>query len=208
MKVLGTKIGMTSVFSEKGERIPVTAIQVGPSRVLAVKSAEKHGYDALVVGQGKIKAERLDKAMAGHYKKSGVEAAKTVKEIRLDEAATLEVGASIDTSILKDAKWVDVTGVTIGKGFQGVVKRYRFHGGPGGHGSNFHRRLGSAGANTDPARVWKGKKMPGRMGGDNRTVMNLQVVKADLENNLLLVKGSVPGGRNTLLWVRKAVKRA
>ncbi|MBN8215894.1 MAG: 50S ribosomal protein L3 [Spirochaetes bacterium] len=207
MKVLATKIGMTSVFTEKGLRVPVTLLQVGPSKVLDLKTPEKGGYHAVVLGFGARKAKKVTKAQAGNYKKIGTEPVRIMREARSEEAPAVTVGQALDVSLFEGVKFVDVTGVTIGKGFQGVVKKYRFRGGPGGHGSNFHRRLGSAGANTDPARVWKGKKMPGRMGGENRTILSLEVVKADKENNLLLVKGSVPGSRNTLVWVRKAVKR-
>ena len=207
--LIGKKIGMTQVFDEKGTKIPVTVIQAGPCLVRTVKTQSTDGYNAVQLGFGDLKKNskkrlRLTAAEAGHNKKVGVTASRVVKEFRLDDVTGFTVGQKLDVGSFDNIKLVDVTGISIGKGFQGVVKRHGFHGGPGGHGSNFHRRMGSAGSNTFPARVWKGKRMPGRMGAERVTLKNLQLVLIDKENATLIVKGSIPGGNFKTVFIRQA----
>ncbi|MCL2680096.1 MAG: 50S ribosomal protein L3 [Coriobacteriia bacterium] len=200
-KLLGRKLGMTQVWTEEGNLLPVTVIEAGPCVVTQVKTADKEGYDALQVGFGDIREKLVTKPKAGHFAKAGVDPRRHLAEFRLDGPAELKVGDVIDASIFADTKKVSVSGVSKGKGFAGVIKRHNFAGGPGGHGSRFHRRPGSIGQAATPAKVFKGKKMPGHMGVDKVTVKNLSVVKVDAEQNLLLVKGAVPGGKNALLTI-------
>ncbi len=207
IRMLGTKIGMTRVFDESGDSVPVTIIQVGPCKVVEVRSKEKNGYSAVQLGYLPQEEKKLNKPELTSFKKKNIEPLTHLRESRISDTSAYQVGQVLDVGIFKDIHFVDVTGTSIGKGFQGPVKRWRFKGGPGGHGSNFHRRQGSIGSNTDPARVFKGLKMAGRMGGVTRTAMSLQVVSTDLENNVILVKGSVPGNDNEIVLVRKSLKR-
>jgi large subunit ribosomal protein L3 len=204
---MGTKLGMTQIFDEKGLIVPVTVIQVGPCQVIDILPKEKHGADLVQIGFGTRKEKHLTKAQMGDFKKKNVAPVRILKASQVENTSDFKVGQTLDVSYFEGISFVDITGVTIGKGFQGVVRRYGYAGGPGGHGSNFHRRLGSAGSNTYPARVWKGKGMPGRMGGEQRTLLNLQVVKTDKENNLLLVKGAIPGNKRGVVYIRPAVKK-
>jgi len=207
IRMLGTKLGMTRVFDAAGDSVPVTVIQVGPCKVVDVRSKEKNGYNAVQLGYGTRKEKTLNKAEAGYFKKRNVEPQGHLEESRVPDSSVYQIGQVLDVGIFEGIHYVDVTGVSIGKGFQGPVKRWRFKGGPGGHGSNFHRRQGSIGSNTDPARVFKGMKMAGRMGGVQRTAMSLQVIQTDKENNVILIKGSVPGNDNEIVSVRKSLKR-
>ncbi|WAM32423.1 50S ribosomal protein L3 [Caldicellulosiruptor naganoensis] len=204
--ILGKKIGMTQVFDETGKVIPVTVIEAGPCVVVQKKTVEKDGYSAIQVGFEDIKGSKLNKPLRGHFAKHGVKPKRYLRELRLKDADKYEVGQEIRVDIFSPGERVDVTGISKAKGFQGVIKRHGQQRGPMSHGSMYHRRVGSMGSNTFPARTFPGKKMPGRMGGKRVTVLNLQVVKVDPERNLLLVKGSVPGNKNSLLIIRDSVK--
>jgi len=202
MELLGKKIGMTQVWSEEGDLIPVTVIEAGPCVVTQVKTVERDGYDAVQIGFSPIDASKVNKPMAGHFASAGTEAFRHLSEIRLDEPTELETGATLTIADFADAKHVNVSGVSKGKGFAGVIKRHNFGGGRASHGSHFHRAPGSVGQAATPAKVFKGQKMPGRMGNDKVTVRNLDVVKIDAEQNLLLVKGAVPGGKGAILTIK------
>ena len=206
--ILGKKIGMTQVFDDNGTAIPVTVIEAGPCAVLQKKTAENDGYCAVKVGFGDIAEKKLNKPEKGLFAKIKVAAKKHLKEFRVDNADKFEVGQIIkvgDMFLVGDR--VDVSGISKGKGFQGTIKRYGQKGGRETHGSMYHRRVGSMSANTNPARVFKGKKLPGHMGMDKVTVQNLDVVRVDGERNLLLLKGSVPGPKGALLAIKDTVKQ-
>lgn len=203
--ILGRKLGMTQVFGENGEVIPVTAIEAGPCVVVQKKTKESDGYTAIQLGFGEIRESLLTKPERGHFKRARVKPLRYLREIRVKDDSPYDVGTEIKVDIFTKGDRVDVVGTSLGKGFAGVIKRWNFRRGPMGHGSMYHRRVGSLGA-TDPARVFKGRKLPGRMGAERVTIQNLEVVKVDPERNLLLVKGSVPGRRGGLLLVKEAVK--
>ncbi|MCK5875978.1 MAG: 50S ribosomal protein L3 [Alcanivoracaceae bacterium] len=204
--VVGRKCGMTRVFTEDGNSIPVTVIEVTPNRVSQVKTAQTDGYDAVQVTVGERRASRVTAAQAGHFAKAGVEAGRTVLEFRA-EAGELAPGASITADLFQAGQMVDVTGVSKGKGFQGVIKRWNFSMQDATHGNSLsHRAPGSIGQNQTPGRVFKGKKMAGHMGAEQVTVQNLEVVRVDVDKNLLLVRGAVPGATGADLVVRPAVK--
>jgi len=202
--LLGRKLGMTQVWTEDGNLLPVTVIEAGPCVVTQVKTADKEGYDALQVGFGEIRETLVNKPKAGHFAKAKTEPKRYLQEIRLDGPAENKVGDVLTAEVFADAKKVTVIGISKGKGFAGGIKRHNFAGGPGGHGSHFHRAPGSIGQAATPAKVFKGKRMPGHMGVDRVTQRNLKVVKVDAEQNLLLVKGAVPGGKNALLTITVA----
>lgn len=204
--LLGKKIGMTQVFDDSNRMIPVTVIEAGPCPVTQVKSDETDGYNAVQIGFRAQKAQRLSKAARGHFEKAGVEAQAELSEFRTNGDHDLNVGDVLTVEHFEAGQKIDVIGTSKGRGFQGVVKRYGFAGGPASHGSMFHRRGGSYGMCQWPGHVIKGKKMPGHMGDVQRTVQNLTVVKVVPEKNLILIKGSVPGARGSLLTVRSAVK--
>ena len=208
--LIGRKVGMTQVFGDDGNMIPVTVIQLGPCTVISVRTQATHGYDALQLGF-EAKKKNATKAMAGVYKKAGLAGPmKMLREIRLQKTeavAPYTVGQTLTADIFTPGEFVDVVGVTKGKGFQGGVKRHGWSGGDATHGSMFHRAPGSIGASSDPSRVWPGHPLPGRMGGDRRTVLNLPVVRVMAEQNLLLLRGAVPGARGGFLMVRKSVKQ-
>ena len=208
--LIGRKVGMTQVFGDDGNMIPVTVVQLGPCTVVAVRSKATHGYDALQLGF-EAKKKNVTKAMAGVYKKAGVASPmRVLREIRLQKSEALapySVGQSLTAEIFSPGELVDVVGVTKGKGFQGGVKRHGWAGGDATHGSMFHRAPGSIGASSDPSRVWPGHPLPGRMGGDRRTVLNLPVVRVLAEQNLILLRGAVPGARGGVVMVRKSVKQ-
>jgi large subunit ribosomal protein L3 len=191
--IIGRKVGMTRIFDEKGEVVPVTVIEAGPCPVVEVRTKKTHGYNAIQIGFGRRKKARTTKALAGHYGKAGVEPAHMLREVRLDEVGEFKIGMELKADLFKVGEQVRVTGVTKGKGFQGVMKRWGFHGGPDGHGGCSHRRPGSIGQCATPGRVWKNTRMGGHTGNDRMTTRNLVVVKVDAENNLLAVKGAVPG---------------
>jgi large subunit ribosomal protein L3 len=207
--IIGRKAGMTRIFTEAGEAIPVTVIECTPNRVTQVKTPETDGYSAVQVTMGEKKASRVNKALTGHYKKAGVAAGKGLWEIRLAEGEGQELapGAEIKVDAFSEVKSVDVTGTSIGKGFAGVIKRHNFGGGRATHGNSLsHRVPGSIGQRQSPGKVWKNKKMAGHMGDERVTALNLDLVKVDLERNLLLVKGAVPGATNGNVIVRPTVK--
>lgn len=200
MGLLGKKIGMTRVYNEMGAVIPVTVIEAGPCKVLQVKSQAKEGYNAIQVGFGDKKAQRVNKALAGHFKKSNSDGFYHVREFRIQNPEEYEAGQDISLAdLFKTGDIIDVQGVSQGKGFQGVMKRHGFSGGPGGHGSGFHRAPGSIGCSAWPARVVKGKKLPGRMGNDTVLRKNVLVIDVREDDNVILVKGPVPGAKQSLL---------
>lgn len=204
--ILGRKLGMTQLWSEDDEVIPVTVIQAGPCPIAQVKTKETDGYEAIQIGFGDIKEKRVNKPMKGHFAKAGIKPTRYLREVRVDDASEYKTGDQVTVEAFEGIDHVDVTGISKGKGFQGVMHRYHFGGGPGGHGSHFHRAPGSIGQCATPSRVLKGMRMPGHMGCDRVTVMNLELVRIDAEQNLLIVKGAVPGGKNGLVTVRKAVR--
>lgn len=207
--ILGKKVGMTQVFDDLGEVIPVTVIEAGPCFVAQVKTVERDGYTAIQLGFDEAKPKRLTQPQLKHLQKSNVPPLRHLREIRLttDELANFEEGQKLTVDIFEEGEFVDVTGTSKGRGFAGVVKRHGFRGGPKSHGqSDRHRTPGSIGACTTPGRVFKGKRMPGRMGGERVTAQGLKVVMVDPERNLLAVKGAVPGAKNGLLQIRQARK--
>jgi len=208
--LLGKKIGMTRVFDpERGASIPVTVVDVTGNEFLQIKTEETDGYNAVQVGYDDQKEQRLSEPAKGHFKKHGGSAKKLVKEFRVETAEELpEAGADHPgAELFQDGQYVDVTGFTKGKGFQGVVKRYGFHGQPDGHGHMMHRRTGAIGAGTWPGRVWKGQKMPGRTGNRSRTTQSLKIVQVRPEDNAVLIAGNVPGRRGAYVTINPAVKK-
>ena len=201
--IIGKKVGMTQVFAEDGALVPVTVIQAGPCLVVQKKTADKDGYDAVQIGLvEKLSHRRVTSAQRGHFEKAGVQPLRTLAEVPYSGDAN--VGDKVQVDIFKPGDSIDVIGQSKGKGFQGVMKRHKFSGGRATHGSMFHRAPGSIGASAFPSRVMKGMRMGGRMGGDQVTVKNLRVAKIDPENNLLYVRGAVPGGRNGVVYIRFA----
>lgn len=204
--ILATKVGMTQVFDENGLFIPVTVLQAGPCVVTQVKSAEKDGYEAVQVGFGDIREVLVNKPRKGVFAKADVANKRYLKEFKFENSAEYTVGQEIRADIFSAGDKIDVSGVSKGHGFQGAIKRHGLSRGPMGHGSKYHRHAGSNGPATTPGRVFKGKHMPGHMGSVNVTIQNLEVVRVDLENNMLLVKGAVPGAKKSLIVVKEAVK--
>ena len=201
--LIGKKVGMTQVFAEDGSLVPVTVIQAGPCLVVQKKTAEKDGYDAVQIGLvEKISNRRVTEPQRGHFEKAGVQPMRTLVEVAYDGEAN--VGDRVQVDIFKAGDSIDVVGKSKGKGFQGVMKRHHFGGGRATHGSMFHRAPGSIGASAFPSRVMKGMRMAGRMGGDQVTVKNLRVTRIDPDNNLIYIRGAVPGGRNALVVLRLA----
>ena len=201
--LLGKKLGMTQIFDES-QLIPVTVIEAGPCRVVMLKTRERDGYEAVQLSFDEVKDRKLSKAELGHLKKHDAPASRVLREFK--KVGDLTVGQSVKVDIFKKGDWVDVTGVSKGKGFQGVVKRHHYAGGPESHGSMFHRAPGSIGASSFPSRVWKGKTLPGHMGAERVTVQRLKVIESRPDENLLFVKGAVPGAANGLVVVRKSKK--
>lgn len=204
--ILGKKLGMTQVFTDDGILVPVTVVEAGPCTVVQKKTADKEGYNAVQVGFGDIKPSRVNKPMSGHFRKTGTEPTRYLREFRTQEESELNPGDKYTADIFEAGERVDVSGRSKGKGFLGVIARWGQHRGPMSHGSRYHRRPGSMGACASPAKVMKGKRLPGRTGSDRVTVENLEVVRVDPERNLLLLKGAVPGAKGSLVSVRKAVK--
>jgi large subunit ribosomal protein L3 len=206
--LIGRKVGMTQVFADDGNHVPVTVIQAGPCTVLGVRTRDRHGYDALQLGF-EAKTKNVSKPAAGAFKKANLSPMRVVREIRLEKAeqvAGYQVGQALTAELFAPGELVDVVSVTKGKGFQGGVKRHGWYGGDATHGSMFHRAPGSIGASSDPSRVWPGHRLPGRMGGVQRTVLNLTVVRVMPEQNLVLVRGAVPGANGALVMIRKSIK--
>ena len=202
--MLGRKLGMTQIYNEQGQAVPVTVIQAGPCPVVEMKTPDRDGYSALVLGFGEISERKVNKSRKGLFQKNGVEPTRTLKEFRMGSLDGYSVGQEIKVSLFEEGEVVNVVGISKGQGFAGVVKRFHFGGSNASHGASVvHRRGGSSGASSYPGRVFKGKTMPGRMGGDQVTVKNLTVVAVDPDNNLLLVKGAVPGAKNCLVTLYK-----
>lgn len=203
-EIYGKKLGMTQVFSDDDTLIPVTVVQAEPNVICQIKTKQTDGYDAVQLGFGAIKAKKVNKPMAGHFKKCGVEPVRHLREVRVDDASSFKAGDKVTIDAFKDAKLVDVTGTSEGKGFAGVMRRYNFQGGPGGHGAHFHRAPGSIGECATPSRVFRGHRLPGHMGCNTVTTKNLSVVEVDPDQNLILIQGSVPGGKNATVRIRLA----
>jgi len=198
--ILGKKIGMTQVFTEGGCVLPVTVIEAGPCRVIQVKDIEKDGYTAIQLGFDKIKKKNITRPMSGHFKKASLPPYRLLKEIKMEG---FKEGDTITVDIFNKGDRVSITGVSKGKGFQGVMKRFHYHGGPASHGSMFYRAPGSIGSSSFPSRVWKGKGLPGHMGNERVTTRNIEVIDVRKEQNLLVVKGAVPGANGGYLIIRK-----
>ena len=203
--IIGKKIGMTQIFDAEGKVVPVTVIEAGPCNVIQKKTVETDGYEAVQLGFGEVKEKHVNKALKGHFAKSGVSVKKVLKEFRLDEIA-LNVGDEVKADIFAEGECVDVTGISKGKGYAGTVKRWGTHRGPMTHGSGYHRGPGSMGACSSPSRVFKGKKLAGHLGCEKVTVQNLDVVKVDLDRNLILVKGAVPGPKGGIVTIKNTVQ--
>ena len=207
--IVGEKVGMTQVWDDENRIVPVTVLRVSPCRVVQVKTPETDGYSAIQVTLGVRDENKLTQPEAGHFRKAGVDAGRKLVELRLDDVSEFTVGQEIGADILEQGELVDVTAVSRGKGFAGAMKRHGFGGAPASHGAHrVHRKPGSVGQCATPGRVFKGKKLPGRMGNDKVTTLNLEIVKSDSEAEILLVKGSVPGARGATVIVRNAVKGA
>ena len=204
--ILAKKIGMTQIFLEDGKLLPVTVVEAGPCVVIQKKTIETDGYNAVKVAFGEIREKLVNKAKKGEFTKANVAAKRYVKEFKLDDISNINVGDEIKVDVFAAGDTIDASGVTKGHGFAGVIKRHGQHRGPMTHGSMYHRRPGSMGPTSDPGRVFKGKKLPGHMGVNNVTILNLDVVKVDAEKNLLFIKGSVPGAKGSLLCLRDSVK--
>ena len=204
--LIGRKVGMTQIFDEEGKVIPVTAIEVGPCTVTQIKTVEQDGYTAVQLGFGEVKERKLNKPELGHLSKNKLAPKKYLREFRLDSVEGMKVGDELKADVFAVGDKVDVQGTSKGKGFQGVIKRHGQSRGPMGHGSMYHRRPGSMGPTSTPGRVFPGKNLPGHMGVETVTIQNLEVVKVDLDKNVILVKGSVPGAKGAILKVKSSVK--
>ena len=208
--ILGKKIGMTQIFLQDGRLVPVTVLEAGPCVVTQVKTQATDGYEAVQVGFGELADKRAEKLLnkpeLGHFKKAGVAPMRYLREFRLDDISSLKVGDAIKADVFAEGDKVDVSGISKGHGYTGVIQRWNHHTGPMAHGSKYHRGVGSMSANSDPSRVFKNKKMSGQYGNEKVTVLNLEVIRVDVERNLLLVKGALPGAKGALLFVRNSVK--
>ena len=204
--ILATKVGMTQIFDENGTLVPFTVLQAGPCVVTQVKTVENDGYSAVQVGFVDKREKLVNKPVKGHFDKAGVSYKRFVREFRLEDAENYNVKDEIKVDVFAAGDKVDATAISKGKGFQGAIKRHGQSRGPMAHGSKFHRHAGSNGSATSPGKVFKGKKMPGRMGGVKVTIQNLEVVRVDADNNLLLIKGAVPGSKKCLVTVKNSVK--
>ncbi|NPV26992.1 MAG: 50S ribosomal protein L3 [Firmicutes bacterium] len=203
--ILGKKLGMTQIFDPQGKMIPVTVVEAGPCVVLQKKTMQSDGYNAIQVGFGAIRENLVNKPLKGHFARAQVKPLRHIREFRVDNVEDYQVGQEFGVDIFTAGEHVDVVGTSKGKGFAGGIKRHGFHRGPMKHGSKYHRRPGSLGA-KGPARVFKGRKLPGRTGGERVTVQNLEVVRVDAERNLMLIKGAVPGPKKSLLVIKSSVK--
>ena len=204
--LIGRKVGMTQIFDEKGNVIPVTVIEAGPCIVAQVKTIETDGYNAIQLGFGDVKEKHINKPERGHFAKANLAYKKHLREFRIEDIQSVKVGDEIKADIFQEGEKIDVQGISKGKGFQGVIKRHGQHRGPMGHGSMYHRRPGSMGSTSTPGRVFKGKKLPGHMGKVTVTVQTLDVVRVDMDKNVILVKGSVPGNKGAILKIKSAIK--
>jgi len=203
--ILGIKIGMTQIFDEQGQAVPVTVVEAGPCTVLQKKNHASDGYNAIQVGFGNLKENRVNQPLKGHFKKANVKPLRFIREFRMENIDEYEIGQDIKVDVFAPGDIVDVVGTSKGKGFAGAVKRHNFARGSMGHGSKYHRRPGSLGA-KGPARVFKGRKLPGRLGGERVTVQGLKVVKVYPERNLILIKGSIPGPKKGLVLIKNSAK--
>ncbi|APZ50096.1 50S ribosomal protein L3 [Jeotgalibaca sp. PTS2502] len=206
--ILGRKVGMTQFFTENGELVPVTVIEATPNAVLQVKTVETDGYEAVQIGYQDLRDVLTNKPAKGHAAKAKTAPKRFIREIKDVELGEYEVGQELKVDMFVAGDIVDVTGTSKGHGFQGVIKRHGQSRGPMSHGSRYHRRPGSMGAASDPSRVFKGKKLPGQMGGKRITIQNLEIVKVDVENNVILIKGNVPGSKKSLIEIKSARKAA
>ena len=204
--LIGKKIGMTQIFDEKGNIVPVTAIEVGPCTVTQIKTVDQDGYQSIQLGFEDVKESKLTKPELGKFKKSKLAPKKYLREFPIESVEGINVGDEFKADVFEVGDKVDIQGTSKGKGFQGVIKRHGQSRGPMGHGSMYHRRPGSMGPTSTPGRVFKGKNLPGHMGVETVTIQNLEVVKVDLDKNIILVKGSVPGAKKSILKIRKSVK--
>ena len=204
--IIGKKVGMTQIFDESGKVIPVTVIEAGPCVVAQVKSNETDGYNAVQLGFGDVKESKVNKPVKGHFAKSKLALKKHLREFRMDSVEDVKVGDEFKADVFVKGDKVDIQGTSKGKGFQGVIKRHGQSRGPMGHGSMYHRRPCSMGPTSTPGRVFKGKKLPGHMGSQTITIQNLEVVRVDLDKNVILVKGSVPGAKGAILKLKTSVK--
>ncbi len=204
--ILATKVGMTQIFNDDGVLTPVTVLQAGPCVVTQVKTVENDGYAAVQVGFGEKREKLVNKPLQGHFKKAGVGNKRYLKEFKFENAEEYSLAQEIKADIFAAGDKIDATAISKGKGFQGAIKRHNQHRGPMAHGSKFHRHAGSNGACSDPSKVFKGKKMPGHMGCKKITIQNLEVVRVDADKNLILVKGSVPGPKKSLVTIKETVK--
>ena len=204
--IIGRKVGMTQIFDEKGRVIPVTVIEAGPCVVAQVKSVETDGYNAVQLGFGNVKESKVNKPLKGHFEKSKLSLKKHLREFRMESVEGVKVGDELKADVFVKGDKVDIQVTSKGKGFQGVIKRHGQSRGPMGHGSMYHRRPRSMGSTSTPGRVFKGKKLPGHMGANTITIQNLEVVSVDLDKNVLLVKGSVPGVNGAILKIKSSVK--
>lgn len=205
--VLGRKLGMTQVFAEDGRLVPVTVIEAGPMVVTQIKNKETDGYEAVQVAFGEVKEKRVNKPLRGHFAKAGVGFKKFVREFKVEDLSAYSLAQEIKVDVFEAGEKVDAIGTSKGKGFQGPIKRHNQSRGPMTHGSRYHRGPGSMGAASDPSRVFKGKKLAGHMGAERVTIQNLEVVKVDVEKNLILIKGAVPGPKKGLVVIKKGYKR-
>ena len=205
--IIGRKIGMTQIFQENGTVIPVTVVEAGPMVVVQKKTAELDGYNAIQVGFGDIKEKRMNKPMKGHFDKGNVQYKKYLKEFKVDNPDEFEIGQEIYADVFEGGDFVDVTGISKGKGTQGVVKRHGFGRGRETHGSKFHRMPGGLSASATPGRVFKGHRMMGRMGNEKVTVQNLEIVRVDKDKNLILIKGAIPGPKKGIVTIKQTVKK-
>ena len=203
--IIGKKLGMSQIFTANGLVVPVTVVEAGPCYVSQKKTKENDGYDAVQIAFEDVKPSRVTKPIAGHFKKANIAPKKYLKEFNLD--GSLEVGAEIKCDVFTAGEYVDVTGMTKGRGFTGTIQRWNTHRGPMSHGSGYHRGVGSLSANSDPSRVFKNKVMPGQYGNEKVTIQNLEIAKVDAERNLLLIRGAVPGAKGGLLIIKSAVKK-
>ena len=204
--LIGKKVGMTQIFDEEGKVIPVTVIEATPCTVTQIKTVEQDGYSAVQLGFGDVKESKLNKPRLGHLSKNKIAPKKYLREFRLDSVEGMNVGDELKADVFTAGDRVDIQGTSKGKGFQGVIKRHGQSRGPMGHGSMYHRRPGSMGPTSTPGRVFKGKKLPGHMGAQTISIQNLEVVRVDLDKNVILVKGSVPGAKGAILKLKSSVK--
>jgi large subunit ribosomal protein L3 len=204
--LLGKKLGMTQIFTEDDRLVPVTVVEVGPCVITQVKTKENDGYSAIQIGYQDVEERKVTKPLKGHFAKAKIAPKRYLAEIRVEDLGAFKLGDTLTAEVFSVGERADVVGVSKGKGFQGVMKRHGFSGGPGGHGSHFHRAPGSIGMAATPSRVHKGRRMAGHMGTDRVTTMNLEIVRVDPEQNIILLKGAVPGGKGSLIMVKETSK--